>query len=262
MFNPKKQSTARNISTILILFLVLVLITACSSSSSQTSPTTPDTSADNTACVPAENERVEALVIGITDGDTITVMIDGSEYKLRYIGIDTPEIGDPGYSEAADRNSQLVAGQTVTLVKDVSETDDFGRLLRYVFVDGVFVNYALAREGYAEAGSWLPDTACYQIFVEAEEQARSEGLELWTPADSSSTPLAVTTNGASACPNGCTAEQAGCAIKGNINLEGVKIYHLPDGENYEDTIIDPDKGERWFCSEDEALANGWRKANH
>src|SRR3972149_85651 len=62
------------------------------------------------------------------------------------------------------------------------------------------------------------------------------------------------------CPNGCSAEQSGCSIKGNISMEGEKIYHLPGMSFYEKTKISSEYGERWFCSEEEALANGWRKA--
>jgi len=53
----------------------------------------------------------------------------------------------------------------------------------------------------------------------------------------------------------------GCSIKGNISLEtGNKVYHVPGAEDYESTVIDQSKGERWFCTESEAIANGWRKA--
>lgn len=53
----------------------------------------------------------------------------------------------------------------------------------------------------------------------------------------------------------------GCSIKGNISIEtGNKVYHVPGAEDYESTVIDPSKGERWFCTESEAIANGWRKA--
>lgn len=62
----------------------------------------------------------------------------------------------------------------------------------------------------------------------------------------------------SACPLGCVEPPAGCDIKGNINNEGVKIYHVFGQDFYDKTIIDPEKGERWFCTPDEAVANGWR----
>lgn len=61
-----------------------------------------------------------------------------------------------------------------------------------------------------------------------------------------------------ACPQGCEAQQPGCDIKGNINREDEKIYHLPGGRDYDETKIDPTKGERWFCTPQEAEANGWR----
>lgn len=81
----------------------------------------------------------------VVDGDTVWVRIDGESYKVRYIGVNTPEIGDPGADEATALNSSLVMGKTVQLYKDVSETDKCGRLLRYVVVDGKLVNYELVK---------------------------------------------------------------------------------------------------------------------
>ena len=61
------------------------------------------------------------------------------------------------------------------------------------------------------------------------------------------------------CPQGCTEPRPGCEIKGNISsADGEKIYHLPGWEMYADIGIDPEQGERWFCTEEEAVANGWR----
>lgn len=63
------------------------------------------------------------------------------------------------------------------------------------------------------------------------------------------------------CPNGCASHKTGCDIKGNISINtGEKIYHLPGQEYYEETKISPQYGERWFCTEAEALSNGWRKS--
>ena len=70
-----------------------------------------------------------------------------------------------------------------------------------------------------------------------------------------------TTHGYDGCPYGCTAPQVSCYIKGNISMPaGEKIYHLPGQKYYNDTIIRPEYGERWFCTEQEAIANGWRKS--
>lgn len=133
------------------------------------------------ACIPA-NPRETGLVVEVIDGDTIDVQIDGAVKRVRYIGIDTPENTsqvDPFGPEATLRNVQLVAGQQVTLVRDVSETDKYDRLLRYVLVGDTFVNYELARQGYASAVSYPPDVACLDTFRQAESQARESALGLW-----------------------------------------------------------------------------------
>lgn len=63
------------------------------------------------------------------------------------------------------------------------------------------------------------------------------------------------------CPNGCIAPPVGCVVKGNVSFNtGEKIYHVPGGEFYDQTIVRPAYGERWFCAESEAIANGWRKS--
>ena len=63
------------------------------------------------------------------------------------------------------------------------------------------------------------------------------------------------------CPNGCTYHAPGCDIKGNISINtGEKIYHVPGGEFYDKCNISPEYGERWFCTEQEAINNGWRKS--
>jgi hypothetical protein len=65
------------------------------------------------------------------------------------------------------------------------------------------------------------------------------------------------------CPNGCTYHPDGCDIKGNISIAtGEKIYHVPGGEFYDACVISPDYGERWFCTEQEAIDNGWRKSKY
>ena len=63
------------------------------------------------------------------------------------------------------------------------------------------------------------------------------------------------------CAKGCVNHKEGCDIKGNISFtSGEKIYHVPGGAFYDDTVINSENGERWFCTEAEAIANGWRKS--
>lgn len=131
------------------------------------------------------NFTVEARVTRVIDGDTIEVDIDGSVYKVRYIGIDTPETVHPSEpigcfgKEASDKNSELVAGKIVRLEKDVSETDKYGRLLRYVWVGDIFVNDYLVRQGYAYAYTYPPDVKYAEQFVQAQTEAIENNRGLW-----------------------------------------------------------------------------------
>jgi endonuclease YncB( thermonuclease family) len=117
-----------------------------------------------------------AQVVHIVDGDTIDVEFDGLRHRIRYVGMNTPESNEPCFAEATAANVALVANKTVTLVKDVSETDQYGRLLRYVYVGDVFVNAELVKEGYAEVVSYPPDTAQFEYFKQLEQQAHDANI--------------------------------------------------------------------------------------
>lgn len=194
------------------------------------------------------------------DGDTIEVEIEGQQYKLRYIGIDTPETVDPRRDvgcyghEASDHNKELVLGKTVGLEKDVSETDDFGRLLRYIWLGDAMVNAALVSDGYAVTSTYPPDVKYSDLFLELQTSARAAGRGLWGPACQTPTPVPA----AGICNYSDTSQ---AVIKGNINSSGQKIYHVPGDGSYDATIITESKGERYFCAESDALAAGWRKAS-
>jgi micrococcal nuclease len=129
---------------------------------------------------------VPAQVVEVVDGDTIKVVIDGAQYTVRYIGIDTPETVHPDMDvqwmgpEASAANKAMVAGQTVYLEKDVSETDRYGRLLRYIWLaDGRMVNEELCRQGYAQVSTYPPDIHYQDRFLAAQQAARDAGLGLW-----------------------------------------------------------------------------------
>ncbi len=110
-------------------------------------------------------------VIDVIDGDTIDVLIDGVEYRVRYIGIDTPERDDPCYAEATAANAALVDNQTVRLVQDVSEVDRYGRLLRYVYVKDLLINAELVAGGWAESKAYRPDTELHTFLEDLETDA-------------------------------------------------------------------------------------------
>ncbi len=118
----------------------------------------------------------------VVDGDTIELE---NGQKVRYIGINTPETVDPRRPvqcfgiESSLANKKLVEGKAVTLEKDVSETDKYGRLLRYVYLGNVFVNEYLVRNGFAQVSSYPPDVKYQNIFLKAQQEARRIRLGLW-----------------------------------------------------------------------------------
>lgn len=118
-------------------------------------------------------------MVRVDDGDTIQVEIAGQVYRVRYIGIDCPEGTELFGTEATHKNAELVAGKVVELERDVSETDRYGRLLRYVWVGSLLVNGELVRLGYARARAYPPDVRYHDLFVRLEEEARRAGRGLW-----------------------------------------------------------------------------------
>jgi len=118
----------------------------------------------------------EALVVRVIDGDTIE-LADGS--RVRYLGIDTPELGEAYSSEATTRNKELVEGKIVELQPGKRDQDEYGRFLRYVYIDGVFVNAELVAQGYAMAYIFDPDERYSQILVQLEQYAKMRQRGLW-----------------------------------------------------------------------------------
>jgi len=120
-----------------------------------------------------------ARVIQVIDGDTI--VIEGG-YRVRYIGIDTPEIHPDVEAfgiEAWQANRRLVEDEEVRLEQDISETDRYGRLLRYVWADDTLVNAELVRQGLARAKAYPPDTKYQDYLEQAELEARGAGRGIW-----------------------------------------------------------------------------------
>lgn len=124
---------------------------------------------------PVEKNK-ENTVFRVIDGDTFELM---NRETVRLIGINAPEEGMYYSEEAKNRLEELVKGKNVILEKDISEKDNFGRLLRYVFVDDVFVNLKLVEEGYAHVLIISPNIKYSYQLKEAEAKAREKGLGVW-----------------------------------------------------------------------------------
>lgn len=134
-------------------------------------------------CVPVSGGYQTAQFVKVIDGDTIDVRINGKNYRLRYIGINAPEYDEGKGQDAEEFNNSLVNGQELFLVKDVSETDAYGRLLRYVFTNTTFVNNEILLNGYARQGEYPPDTSCTDQFAASEKEAMTSGVGIWAALD-------------------------------------------------------------------------------
>jgi len=171
---------------VLIASMLLWVLDPTGQIGSPQSVPTPDLQAQSAKEVPVENIEsspatlAAILVTRIIDGDTIE--LENGE-KVRYIGVDTPEkSGNECFNkEATAINRELVEGKKVTLIKDVSERDRYGRLLRYVYVDDLFVNLELVQQGFAQASTYPPDVKFQTIFQTAQETARQANLGLCQP---------------------------------------------------------------------------------
>jgi endonuclease YncB( thermonuclease family) len=134
----------------------------------------------NFSCLPQTAPYEKVIVTGVIDGDSILVLeSDGNTYQVRYIGIDAPELERHYFAESMEANSDLVFQKEVLLIKDVSDKDQFGRLLRYVIAGDVFVNLELIRQGFAAVETYPPDIVCADILSSAEAEARGSQVGIW-----------------------------------------------------------------------------------
>jgi endonuclease YncB( thermonuclease family) len=137
-------------------------------------------------------DEVQALVVEVIDGDTISVVMDGDPpsrvYVVRYLGIDAPPNApdSPWGAVAYQTNRKLTNLKAVSLVKDQTDVDEEGRLLRHVLVGNDLVSILLAEQGLARADVTEPDIRFQAEIEEAETRARNNRLGLWgqlpTPA--------------------------------------------------------------------------------
>ena len=190
----------------------------------------------------------------VIDGDTIDV----GEVRVRLHGIDAPERGQPCTTLAGQNWScgdwatrQLrdgFEGQDARCVRQ--DTDRYGRVVARCFVGGRDIAQVAVQQGWAfayrkysmdydldEKAAFVADVGIHAFVMEAPSRYRLTRIK------------------------GRVAPDPECQIKGNISANGARIYHLPGQEFYQRTVIRPEQGERWFCSEAQARASGWRRAH-
>ncbi len=204
----------------------------------------------------ADGTTITGRVDAYIDGDTFVV----SDETIRLKGIDAPETAQQcvnargrEYScgdRAAGHLSGLVAGQAV--ICRGAEKDEYDRLIAYCHRGSLNLNAQMVRDGWAVAFVRFDDS-----FINEEKEARRRQRGIWQgqfqrPAD-------FRAAGWQRAGRQTDTQNGDCPIKGNINSKGERIYHTPWGsKHYKRTRIDTARGERWFCSEAEAKAAGWR----
>ena len=134
---------------------------------------------------------IPVALVKTIDGDTIKIKYDGKEQNVRYLLIDTPETSHPQLGkqpfgeQAKERNRVLVNNGKLSIEFDVGQrTDKFGRLLAYVYVDGVNINEKLVEEGLARvAYVYPPNTRHLTKFEEAQQRAKAKRIGIWSIED-------------------------------------------------------------------------------
>ncbi len=133
----------------------------------------------------AAQSTLAGTVIRIVDGDTIHVRVGERLEKVRYIGVNTPELHhprkgeEPGGRAAAAVNRDLLSGRRVRLELDAQSRDRYGRLLAYVWVDDIMVNAELVRRGFAQVMTVPPNVRHQALFLKLQREAREAGRGLW-----------------------------------------------------------------------------------
>jgi len=219
-------------------------------------------------CAPRAAEIVGRAKV--VDGDSLEISRD----RVRLFGIDAPEGRQDCRrnsqawrcgADAAAKLRSLVQGATLRCTR--RDTDEYGRSVAVCRNGTTDINAEMVRAGFALAYRRYSND-----YVDEENDARNAKRGLWageftapwdwrreareeTPRQPP--PPRATSTGAAPATQPPSSR---CAIKGNINARGDRIYHLPGSDSYASTVIDERNGERWFCSEAEARAAGWRAA--
>ena len=209
------------------------------------------------ACEPAAAPISGAAVV--IDGDSLEI----GDTSIRLFGVDAFEGRQTctrngrawACGEAArERLTELIGSRRLDCTE--RDIDTYGRTVARCMVGSIDLAAELARSGLA-----LAYRRYSTDYVDEEEDAEAAGRGAWTgefvapwdwrrgDRDTQAPPEQ---------PAPFAAVDADCLIKGNINSEGTRIYHLPGWRYYGETVIDTARGERWFCSEKEAVDGGWR----
>ncbi len=279
---------------VLLACMSIIMLTACSDSNTENTSQT-DSTQNNLTVQETESENNEttqeniaqkdtdennldvqekkgktflAKVVKVIDGDTVKIKLsNGNEETVRLLLVDTPETVHPTKSvqpfgpEASQFAKELMpANSEVEVELGISERDKYGRLLAYFYVDGKMVNKLLLEKGLARvAYVYAPNTKYVDEFEAIQKKAQTKEVGIWSIENYvTSRGFNDTETKTKPKPQTPVTENKACTeptIKGNINSNGEKIYHIPSGQYYQIT-----KAEEMFCTEKDAQKAGFRKS--
>jgi micrococcal nuclease len=242
--------------------------------------------------LPVEESSMLYRVSKVIDWDTVYIMKDGEEIKLRLIWIDTPEnttlrfwYKECYWDESSYYLNELLNWKEIEIEYDKSQgdKDKYGRHLVYIFYNGKNINNQLIREGYGFEYTYNKEYKYSSLFKQSEIDAKNQWKGIWS-IDTCSGNRIMKTEVNESISQHVTVENKTivkesiieeenivlesnsvieCIIKWNISSKTKeKIYHYPGCKSYNQTRISTDNGERWFCSEEEARNAWWRVAGN
>lgn len=180
----------------------------------------------------------ENTVVEVVDGDTFQL---SSGKRVRLMGVDAPEIDRCGGREAKERLTELISNKNVTLSEETTEA--YGRSLALVYIGNTFVNKIMLEQGLARTD--YRKNSQRDALTSAYHTAKEAKIGIFS----------------SLCRQQGEIPAGKCLIKGNIDKNTYeKFYHLPECNHYNEVVIDQDLGEGYFCSEQQAIESGFRKA--
>lgn len=232
----------------MFILLILLMTIGCQNSPQENSTNKQESFSDS--------KKISAYVEDVIDGDTMRIIVNGKEETIRLLLIDTPETVHPTKPvqpfgpEASKYAKETLSGKEVEIELDVRERDKYGRLLVYLYINGQMFNEMLLENGLARvAYVFPPNTKYVDRFKEIEKKAKQKEVGIWSIENYVIEDQGFNEN------IGKEKNNENCNIKGNINSDGDKIYHPPSSPWYDQT-----KAEVMFCTEKEAVEEGFRKA--
>jgi len=228
----------------------------------------------------SEQKKIQTgQVLKVIDAITIQVKINKKVFTVKYLGLDIPDNVDPYLNKkATELNNYLVNGRDIQLEKDNIESDKFGNLLRYVYIDGEMINQKILINGYASLANDHHNFSKRSNFERLYTQSLQEKRGFWTNISNTSEytkppnqeqkkvddrpigtlpyPIKI----ADKCDFSNSQERL---IKGNIDKKTKeKTYYIPTSIMYKTITIEEENNDRWFCTEQEAQLQGWIKSKH